>query len=293
MGSSKALPGHPRHRPPRRWLALAVADGSISRRASVALSRMVCSAAGLRTAGRSEIGGTTCNRRDHLRVYNLASGATTDLTPSNPDSVVSISPEWRSIAYYRDGPPFGSLSDHPDALYIANFDGSGERALSTGTLPHGALRWSPDARWIAYVTRTDVHLLLTDGSAAPVRIASGQPSGVAWSPDSSKLLLWSATHLVEHDVATGADDTIATGNIFDAAWSPDGARIAYVAYSDAGFATVRLRRRRPERSAGVARGHHGLSSRHLLVARWRTHNLQRNRRGLRLWPLHIADGTVS
>jgi Tol biopolymer transport system component len=183
---------------------------------------------------RVALGGETCDRLDHLRVYDPQRSAITALTPSYPDAAVFISPDWRQIAYFREGPVYTADPTQRSTLYVASIDGSNEHPLPTDTLRRGYPSWSPDDSWIEYTTRGNAgedgapYLLRSDGAAPSVQLAEhGYGSG--WSPDSSKLLIGTPDGLYVYDVGADARDAIASGITYHAAWSPDGSRIAYIA----------------------------------------------------------------
>lgn len=182
---------------------------------------------------RVALGGETCDRLDHLRVYDLHSSVITELAPSYPDAAVFISPDWQRIAYFREGPVYTADPAQRSTLYVASIDGSNEHPLLTDSLRRGYPSWSPDGQWIGYTARGDAggegppYLLRSDGAAPFVQLAEhGYTSG--WSPDSSKLLVGTPDGLEAYDVRTGARDAIASGITYHAAWSPDGSRVAYI-----------------------------------------------------------------
>ncbi|TDD87798.1 serine/threonine-protein kinase [Actinomadura darangshiensis] len=88
-------------------------------------------------------------------------GAWTRLTT---DGVRSVDPEWSpdgtKIAFTR-GP------DSTSTIWTMNADGSGPRAVTTGTADDMDPAWSPDGRWIAYargpVAKPVLHAVRADG----------------------------------------------------------------------------------------------------------------------------------
>jgi len=100
-----------------------------------------------------------------------------------------------------------------------------------GTHERGA-SWSPDGRWIAYVSDTtgenELYIQAQDGRTPAERITSGAATYYytpAWSPDSKKLL-WSdrAQRLRFVDIASKEITTVdenPDGPIMQYAWSPD------------------------------------------------------------------------
>jgi len=101
--------------------------------------------------------------------------------------------------------------------------------------------WSPDGRWVAYVSdRTgeyEIYLRPADGSGEERRITSGSSiwyQGLLWSPDSRKLLYSdAAVNLWYADVKSGATVKVdhgqfeGTSNFIHGSWSPDSRWITY------------------------------------------------------------------
>ena len=99
-------------------------------------------------------------------------------------------------------------------------------------------KWSPDGRWIAYVSdatgEDELWIAPQDGRGAATQITTGGSTykyHPVWSPDSRKLL-WSdrlqRLHVV--DIATKAVTTIAESRAFEFtsySWSPDSRWVAY------------------------------------------------------------------
>ncbi|MGH3629119.1 MAG: DPP IV N-terminal domain-containing protein, partial [Sciscionella sp.] len=128
----------------------------------------------------------------HLFVYDFASRTETRLTngPAN-DVEPTWSPDGRTIAFARGA----------KQLYVIDVATKQERALATGELdrppflPEHAIGWSPDGRWVAYLSTADggfqnPHVVSLDGG--PARPLSVLPNGfgasLAWSPDGTYLL---------------------------------------------------------------------------------------------------------
>jgi len=99
-------------------------------------------------------------------------------------------------------------------------------------------KWSPDGRWIAYVSdasgEDEIVLIPQDGNGAPRQLTSGADTykyQIYWSPDSRKLL-WAdkKLRLQYIDIESKAVTVVANARAFEFAqytWSPDSRWIAY------------------------------------------------------------------
>lgn len=172
--------------------------------------------------------GPDCRDGEHRRVYDLGSGAITDLMPQYPDASVYLSQSWSLLAYFK-GHIFYADTPPDPTLYVADLDGSHERALFTppqGTYPSRPA-WSPDGAWIVYNTRLNggLYLLRADGTGSPITLASpGQDSYAAeWTADSTRLLMYAGQEAFIYNVRDSTKTALAVG--FAARWSPDGSRV--------------------------------------------------------------------
>ena len=128
----------------------------------------------------------------HLYLYDFGTRTETRLTngPLN-DVEPTWSPDGRSLAFVRGA----------TQLYVIDLASKQERRLATGELdrppflPEHAMAWSPDGRWIAYLSTgdggfTNPHIVSADGaqSGAAAMLADAFGGTVAWSPDGTYLL---------------------------------------------------------------------------------------------------------
>jgi hypothetical protein len=128
-------------------------------------------------------------------------------------------PSGREVAFERDG-----------VLHAVNSDGTGLRALATGSDP----AWSPDGRWLAFSRDGRILVARRNGSSARAITTGPTDARPAWAPDGRRLAF----------VRDGVVSIVSSsgGSVFpllagaDPDWSPDGRRIAF-AYA-AGVATA-------------------------------------------------------
>ncbi|HEU5214048.1 MAG TPA: S9 family peptidase [Gaiellaceae bacterium] len=108
-----------------------------------------------------------------------------------------LSPDGRHVAYVVnriDRDENGYRSN----IWLAPLDGSTEpRQLTSGGRSDGSPRWSPDGRWLAFVSNRDgedekahgeLYVLPADGGE-PRRLTHGEEGveSIAWSPDSARI----------------------------------------------------------------------------------------------------------
>jgi len=103
-------------------------------------------------------------RRDHLYVFDVASKKTTQLTSGDfDDTEPAWSPDGKSLAFSSN------RSSDPDRNYNSDIwvvaaDNSDKGAhltqITTNPGSDRAPAWSPDGKWIAYVTETDVKAMI-------------------------------------------------------------------------------------------------------------------------------------
>ena len=108
-----------------------------------------------------------------------------------------ISPDGTQVAYVV-GRIDEEASAYRSAIWVAPLDGSGEpRQFTSGERNDGSPRWSPDGRWLAFLSNREgeeakakgqLYVLPANGGE-PRRLTDGNESveSVAWSPDSSRI----------------------------------------------------------------------------------------------------------
>jgi dipeptidyl aminopeptidase/acylaminoacyl peptidase len=109
-----------------------------------------------------------------------------------------ISPDGRRVAYVVSRTD-EEANAYRTAVWVAPLDGSEKaKQFTSGERNDGSPRWSPDGRWLAFVSNRDgedekkatgqLYVLPADGGE-PRRLTDGKASveSIAWSPDSSRI----------------------------------------------------------------------------------------------------------
>ena len=99
-------------------------------------------------------------KRQHLFTVTLADGSTRDVTPvdhdvptiaTSGDGDVSVSPDGKEIAVALHGD--STVADNTNVdVFIMGPDGSAMRALTAGRGADNTPRFSPDGKWLAYLS---------------------------------------------------------------------------------------------------------------------------------------------
>ncbi|HSE97360.1 MAG TPA: S41 family peptidase, partial [Blastocatellia bacterium] len=135
------------------------------------------------------------SRRDgtpHIYLYDFSTNTETQLTrDALEDSMPSFSPDGRHIAFHRDA----------RGLRVMELESKQERALATGHFERPPLNpdrpfvWSPDSRWIAFMSSGEKSLKnayavpVAGGQARPLSFLSNVfNTAISWSPDGKYIL---------------------------------------------------------------------------------------------------------
>ena len=171
------------------------------------------------------------------------------------------SPDGKSIAF--------SALTH---LYTADLNEGTPRRISTGEERAYEPAWSPDGKWLAYVSWTNeegaIWKLRTDGSGKAERVSPVGPyySDVAWSPDSSRIV---ALRTSKHQAMIQPDQFGRGMSLVDLVWIPASGGTPTVIASGEGFTGPHFTRD-PERIyVTLTKSHGPLAAEYqLLSLRW-------------------------
>ncbi|MDQ3283827.1 MAG: PDZ domain-containing protein [Acidobacteriota bacterium] len=144
------------------------------------------------------------------------------------------------------------------ALFVARGDvfsapakeGEIRNFTSTAGIRERDANWSPDGRWIAYLSDRsggdyEIYVRPADGTGEERQLTNNSKSWrftPVWSPDSKMLAYSDKDHAVHYvEVASGRDvrvDADEYGDITDYRWSPDSRWIAYTKNNQAQFSSI-------------------------------------------------------
>ena len=169
-------------------------------------------------------------RRGHPAYYALdvASGLERPILPflGDADGPVALSPDGRQVAFVR-------LSAGHHNLWVAGFDGSGARPLTTD-LPVRSVAWDPSGKRVAFDVGGDfgeaLYVLALAGGK-PQQVFAELSSYPSWSPDGTRLVVLGmhAVTVVSADGSNSRRLHVSQTDRSPLSWSPDGKRLAYVA----------------------------------------------------------------
>ena len=139
-----------------------------------------------------------------------------------------LSPSGNRAVFGARGEVFTVPAEHGNTRNLSETPGERERSVA----------WSPDGRWLAYLSDAtgayELYVRAADGSGEPRQLTSGGESwiyGMEWSP-SSEWIAWSdqRNRLRAVEVSTGAIrevDRTTGGRLFDYDWAPDSRWLTY------------------------------------------------------------------
>jgi dipeptidyl aminopeptidase/acylaminoacyl peptidase len=129
-------------------------------------------------------------RRTHLYVFNVPAKTTTQITSGDfDDSEPAWSPDGKFLAFSSNRTPDAD-ANYKSHIWVVAADNADQGAhltqLTPDPGPDSAPAWSPDGKWMAYVTELDPHLFYYNTRHLAVIPASGgQPNVLTRSFDRS------------------------------------------------------------------------------------------------------------
>lgn len=163
------------------------------------------------------------------------------INPKDSVNSYDISPDAKRVVFEARGEIFTVPLEKGNTRNLTNTSGAHEKFPA----------WSPDGRFIAYVSdvsgEDELYMIAQDGSAPAVRLTTdGKMARFAptWSPDSKKLVFADKSHAiwwldVETKKLTKIEHT-PHGEITNYNWSPDSQWVAFGRPEENGFSTVQL-----------------------------------------------------
>jgi dipeptidyl aminopeptidase/acylaminoacyl peptidase len=117
-------------------------------------------------------------RRTHLYVFDVASKKTTQITSGDfDDSEPAWSPDGKSLAFTSNRSQPDPDRTYNSDIWVVAADNTGKGAhltqITTNPGPDRSPVWSPDGKWIAYVTQTDLKAMIYATEHLAVAPASG------------------------------------------------------------------------------------------------------------------------
>jgi tricorn protease len=195
-------------------------------------------------------GGIVYSQFGNLHVYDIATGATTDVPVTISGDLPQRRPYFEDVAKDVAQPgisPNGVravFEAHGEILTVPAKHGSIENLTHSPDVMDRDPAWSPDGQSIAYFSdragEYDLYIRTQDGTGSVRRIPLGQSDAfyyeLRWSPDSRKLMfsdqklnLWyvDASGSGAHPVKVATDTFDIPLHSFDARWSPDSRWIVF------------------------------------------------------------------
>ncbi len=186
-----------------------------------------------------------------------------DLAAARP-ALVNVSKFIESVGLAPDGQRVTVVA-RGDVFSVPAKDGPVRNLTQTQGVHERAASWSPDGKWIAYLSdatgENEIYLRAQDGRSPAVQLTSGADTyyfNPAWSPDSKKLLWGDRKQRLRWvDTGTKAVGTIdenPDSPILDYAWSPDSQWVTWIRRENGTLPKVMLRHLDAKEALTVADG---------------------------------------
>ena len=177
--------------------------------------------------------------------FSLQSEQATKIPIQINDDDENAKAEWVDASKFIEGwdfAPDGSrlaFTGRGDIWSVPATSGITRNITQTGNVHEREVNWSPDGKWLAYISdksgEDEIYIQSQKGDAAAVRITTNGDNykyHMSWSPDSKKIL-WSDRHqtLYYADITSKQITTIDhsdSGEYIFYKWSPDSKWVAYV-----------------------------------------------------------------
>jgi tricorn protease len=180
----------------------------------------------------------------YLYLFDLKSGKARKVTVTLPGDSPNARPHWTQVSKFITDfeiSPEGKravFTARGDVYTVPAKEGSIRNLTQTPGIHEKNVAWSPDGRWIAYLSdrsgEDELYIVPQDGMGKEIRITTdGKMFRLppVWSPDSKKLLFADkSVRLYYVDIEAKQPVLIDQGkylDITDYAWSPDSQWVAY------------------------------------------------------------------
>ncbi|MBN2007939.1 PD40 domain-containing protein [candidate division KSB1 bacterium] len=172
---------------------------------------------------------TEKNEQIHIQILDDQPGGRTELTNVSENVTnFEISPDGNRALFGARG----------DVFTVPAKNGPTRNLTATSGVHERNSKWSPDGRWIAYVSdatgEDEIYIAAQDGTGKPIQLTTGADTykyEIYWSPDSKKLVWGDKMLRLNYVDIDSKQTTIVTTakawEIRDCTWSPDSKWIAY------------------------------------------------------------------